>query len=60
MKERLNICPKCGYKLLAREGNPDGTIDVICLGYTCNWRTPAKRESDVEIPDISKLKADWQ
>jgi len=47
-------CPKCGYHLLAREGDK-----VICLSYSCNWETEARRKEDYEIPDIQNIKREY-
>jgi len=37
-------CPKCGSKILCREGN-----EIVCLNSKCNHHFPSKRFSDKEI-----------
>ena len=55
MKERKNVCPKCGYGLLAREG----LHKIYCLRNGCDWFIDLKREEDMEIPEIHSLADEW-
>lgn len=55
MVERRNVCPKCGYYLLAREG----LEKIFCLSNSCDWEIESKRETDEGIPEIQDLKVDW-
>lgn len=55
MRERKNVCPKCGYILLAISNGK-----VICLHAHCDWSVEAKRDDDGKLPDFSELKKDWE
>lgn len=54
MVERKNVCPKCGYTLLAISGN-----EVVCLHAHCDWSVKAKRGDDGKLPNFEELKKDW-
>jgi predicted small metal-binding protein len=56
MKDRKNICPKCGFNLLARSDNI-----IFYLNNGCDWHIEAKRKDDIEkVPEIHNLKKIWQ
>ena len=43
-------CPKCGYKLLGREGSV-----IMCLNPNCDWAIQSKRQEDSNIPLFTDL-----
>jgi ribosomal protein S27AE len=47
------ICPKCGYHLLAREGDEK----IFCL--RCDWEIPIRRKDDLSIPEVHKQADEW-
>jgi len=50
-----NVCPKCGFGLLARNNN-----EIVCLNSKCDYKIEAKRKLDETIPDISEIKKIWE
>jgi len=55
MIDRNYQCPKCGNKLLARYG-----IFIYCTLGECDWAVQKKRKEDLGIPEITKMKKDWE
>lgn len=51
IEKRNNCCPKCGYKLLAREDD-----EIICLNLSCDWRILSKRVDDLRVANFQELK----
>jgi predicted small metal-binding protein len=54
MEKRTNLCPKCNYHLRARQDNK-----IICLNNSCDWEIDAKRQSDIEIPELTNLRREY-
>jgi hypothetical protein len=54
-KRGKQICPKCGYHLLAREN----MNKIFCLRNNCNWSIEPKREEDKDLPEIHNLEYLW-
>ena len=54
MEKRKDLCPNCGYHLLARENDY-----IICLSNICDWRILSQREADITLPDFSKLRKEY-
>jgi ssDNA-binding Zn-finger/Zn-ribbon topoisomerase 1 len=52
-KRGKQICPKCGYHLLARKNDEK----IFCL--SCDWETEIKRKDDLDIPEINETADLW-
>ena len=51
---RIEGCPKCGGKLLARKNNT-----IICLKNGCDFQVERKRKLDEDIPDFNEIKKEF-
>lgn len=55
MIDRKNVCPECGYHILARKDDR-----IICLKPGgCDWSVESKRESDVELRTYAEIRREF-
>jgi len=50
-EKRTNVCPKCGSKIIVRQG-----IFIFCTESSCDWAIQSKRKEDIQIPLFSQIK----
>ena len=54
-KRQSHGCPKCHFKMLAREDD-----FVICLSNSCDWKVESKRKTDKVIPAFAEIRKAWE